>query len=362
MRWPFRRKISGDRWVVSWSAQTLAYVRASPNPDGTFQIQQLGVEHQGIDSTEEFAQRLRALGLKGVNAVVMLRPLQYQMLQIDAPPVAPEELRAAARYAVREMLDAHLDDITLDVLKVGDGKQKSAEHLFVIAATNTVLREIMEFGQTLDWTVTTIDIQDTAQRNLQTALAEPAISTGRAEAVLVPASAQQALLTISANEELFYTRRLDLPTGFQDLEWDAEHITQSPVDGYTPVAEYVPDYSSGPSTGSGSIDFDTPASHNSPVQQANTSQEGVQRILVEVQRSLDLWDRTWSSLPLGGLRVFAGDRSQEMATWLARETGHAVSVLPFQKVFTGLEAFTPVQVTACAPLLGMLLRTETRKL
>ena len=90
MRWPFKRKVSTDLWVVSWAAQSLCYVQARPGEAGTFLIRQLGVERQGADTTELFLQRLQALGLKGGQAVVMLRPEQYQLLQIDTPPVAPE--------------------------------------------------------------------------------------------------------------------------------------------------------------------------------------------------------------------------------------------------------------------------------
>ena len=85
-------------------------------------------------------------------------------------------------------------------------------------------------------------------------------------------------------------------------------------------------------------------------------------MLVEVQRSLDLWDRSWSSLPLAGLKVLAGERSQELAAWLSRETGQTVGALDLGALFTGLEAFAPADVAVCAPLLGVLLRSETRKL
>ena len=66
-------------------------------------------------------QRLKGLGLKGAQATIMLRAEQYQLLQIDTPAVPPVELRAAARYQVREMLQTHVDDVTIDVIRVGDG-------------------------------------------------------------------------------------------------------------------------------------------------------------------------------------------------------------------------------------------------
>ena len=351
MRWPWKRKSSKDRLVVSWSAGTFAFVRARAQSDGVFALQQMGVERQGTDSKEDFVRRLQALGLKSMVAHTMLRPEQYQLLQIDAPPVAPEELRAAARFQIREMVNVHIDDITLDVMQVGDGEQKGPNNLFVVAAKNEVVREVIALGDALHWDVSVIDIQETAQRNLQSALARQDGRLERADAALLITDELQAVLTISANEELFFTRRLDLPQGFLGLAWGAVHeVAQDAVpDGFTPVSEYVPDYAGG----------DT-SSADASSDQGDTDR--IQRFLVEVQRSLDLWDRTWSSMPLAGLRVYAGERSPEMADWLSREMGQTVSAMNLGASFPGLDSMALVDQIYCLPLLGVLLRTESRKL
>ena len=352
MRWPWKRNSSQDQLIVSWCAGTFAYLRAPRNSDGLFAVQQMGVERQGSDSMEDFVRRLQGLGLKGMATHVMLRPEQYQLLQIDAPPVAPEELRAAARFQIRDMVNVHIDDITLDVMQVGDGQQRGTNnHLFVVAAKNEVVRGVMGLGDALNWKIPVIDIQETAQRNLQSALAKQDGRLERADAALVISDEQQAVLTISANDELFFTRRLDLPQGFLTMPWGADVELGQDVapDAFTPVSEYVPDYAGAGSTGSAvSVD--------------QGEADRVQRFLVEVQRSLDLWDRTWSSMPLGGLRVYAGDRSGEMATWLSRELGQAVSAIDLQAQFPGLQSIAMADQIYCLPLLGVLLRTETRKL
>lgn len=351
MRWPWQRKSSEDRLVVSWSAGTLAFAMASRLPDGAFAIKQMGVETQGSDSTEDFVRRLQALGLKGVTAQAMLRPEQYQLLQIDTPPVAPEELRAAARFQIREMVNAHIDDITLDVMQVGDGQQKGPSHLFVVAAKNEVVREVMALSDAMHWDVQVIDIQENAQRNLQNVLSQQEGRNDRADAALVISDVHQALLTISANDELFFTRRLDLPIGFMDMPWGSgmDAGVDAIPDAYTPVSEYVPDYAGGGGTdGLSSVD--------------HSEGESGQRFLVEVQRSLDLWDRAWSSMPLGGLRVYAGARSDEMAGWLSRELGQTVSAMNLESQFQGLQAAEAADMQYVLPLLGVLLRTETRKL
>jgi MSHA biogenesis protein MshI len=124
-------------------------------------------------------------------------------------------------------------------------------------------------------------------------------------------------------------------------------------DAYTPVAEYVPEYARG-DVSSGSDFAGGSADHGDT--------DRVQRFVVEVQRSLDLWDRTWSSMPLSGLRVYAGERSGELASWLGREVGQSVSAMDLTAQFPGLEAASPTEQLYCLPLLGVLLRTETRKL
>jgi MSHA biogenesis protein MshI len=291
----------------------------------------------------------------------MLRAEQYQFLQIDTPKVPPEELRAAARYQVREMLKAHVDDVTIDLVDVGDAAhQSSNNHSFVVAALNSVVREATELAQAMDWQMSVIDIQEMAQRNLQSTLARQESQPERANAALVVLPGQQALLTICANDELFYTRRFDVPEGFMTTAWGQGVAPVAPVDGFTPVEEYVPAYGAGDlSLGNDFAVLDTP--HAVTPDAYHAEDDPGQRFLVEVQRSLDVWDRTWSSLPLSGLRVYAADRSPELAQWLTRQLGQNVTALAPGTLFTGFDTAPVEQQVMCLSLLGVFLRVEGNK-
>lgn len=359
LSWPWQRKGHGDMLAVSWCNQTLAYVRGRLRADGLCEVRQFGVERQS-GSPAEFASRLEALGLKGGPVRVMLRPPQYQWLQIEAPGVAPEELRSAARYQIRDMLDSHIDDVTLDVMRLGDGQHKGAQHLFVVAAANAALKASSELGASMRWTIPVIDVQETAQRNLQNALARREGSLARATAALVLTDDTQAVLTICANEEIFYTRRLDVPKGFLDSDWGHEQSGEGAAAGYTPVDEYVPDYGvGGQSYGS---DYSAPALVTGAEAGLSAGTERAQRFLVEVQRSLDLWDRTWSQLPLAAVRVFAGTRSTDLAQWLTRELGQGVVPMTLEGIVDGFTGGADDDRALCWPLLGLLMRADTRKL
>lgn len=361
MRWPWQHKRSSDRLVCSWADQTFTYVVARQQADGTWLVLKTGEEHQGSDNLGSFASRLQAAGLKGFDAVFMLRTGQYQFLQIDTPVVPPEELRAAARYQIREMLQSHVDDVTIDVVRVGDeAHQGSNGHSFVVAAPNLVVRAVLDLAAAMGCQVSVIDVQEMAQRNLQSVLAQREGQPERANAALVLVPGQQALLTICVNDELFYTRRFDVPEGFLTSVWGQGVAVLAPVDGFTPVEEYMPAYSMGDLP----LGDDFAMAPSSPARSSGVSSvddEKTQRLVVEVQRSLDVWDRTWSRLPLHQFRVHAGDRSAELAQWLTQQLGHNVAGLELGSLFTGFADIPAERQAKCLPLLGVLLRSEGTK-
>jgi MSHA biogenesis protein MshI len=192
-------------------------------------------------------------------------------------------------------------------------------HLVVVAAKRTVIAGQEDLCRAMRWTLAVIDIQETAQRNLQSALAVSADRSlgNKANAALVLLDSLHAVLTICADGELFYARRFDLLADFLAGTWE--------------VGE----------------------------------DDGAGRFLLEVQRSLDLWDRMWPSLPLDRIWRYAGDRGDELARWLTGQLGQPVQPMAVAARFPGFKG-RPVadevlcMPLLCMPLLGMLLRTEER--
>lgn len=325
-----RRASQTEQLVLAWDGRVLAYVQARQEAADRYRVQRFGVlRAQGDKPAEDLARQLMGAGLRGKSVRAMLRPDQYQMLQIDAPAVPPEELKTAARWQIRDMVNMHLDDLTLDVLKVGDERVRSSGSIFVVAAPNAVIRGVMETAQAARCTVDVIDIQELAQRNLQSALARRAGASERAHAAIVMSDDNMALLTICAHDELFYTRRIDLGAGFMQAPWGGSSATAPGVGGEIVLAQ---------------------------------EDERAQRLVVEIQRSLDLWDRTWPMLVLDRIFVQAGARTNEMAGWLSRDLGHSVTALDVRALFPGFEGGSEADRELCWPLLGLLLRSEGRQL
>ena len=170
------------------------------------------------------------------------------------------------------------------------------------------------------------------------------------------------MLTICANEELFYTRRFELPEGFLTASWGpGSDAPAASSNSFMPVDEYVPDYSVG-GVSYGNDYTGTAAAQPASVAVGSMDDDRAQRLLLEVQRSLDVWDRSWSSMPLNGMRVYAGERSEELSKWLGAQLGQTVGPLDVHALFPGFEGGAASDQALCLPLLGVLMRTESRKL
>ena len=181
-----------------------------------------------------------------------------------------------------------------------------------------------------------------AQRNLQSAFSP---DPGQANAALMLHGAQ-CLLTICANGELFYTRRLEWRP-----EWlaarrappEAAHIDR-PLSNFSDLD--IVDYSDeGNAGGPGAADDAPP-------------------LVIELQRSFDVWERSWPDLPLKQLLVHADDSTQALVELLEPVLSMAVEALDVNARFEGLDAAagSPATATAVIPLLGALLRSESRHL
>ncbi len=329
-RWPWRRTPREGTAVIAALPGALAWVHADAALGRPGAVRGCGVVPRDVAAPPELARRLRALGLPAQATLAVLPLHDSQTLQIEAPTVPPDELRAAARWRVKDLVDGRLDDLMIDVMAVGDDRHRPQRHLFVVAARTATVRDVVGLAQAAGVQLGVIDVAETAQRNLQSAVADAAGLAGRATAALVR-HGDQLLLTICAGGELFYARR---------LEWNSAVPQASPAapppldDGFDIV-----DYGSAAAFDDG----------------------GTPRLVIELQRSFDVFERSYADLPLAGLWVQAGDDTDALVQRLRPALGLRVDVLAPEALFPGFEAAAPEVRAAVLPLLGTLLRAETRR-
>jgi MSHA biogenesis protein MshI len=150
----------------------------------------------------------RELGAKRFQCTTLLRPEEYQILLVEAPAVKPEELKSAVRWRIKDMLDYHVDDATVDVLDVpvpgSAGAGQRGRYMYTVAARNDTIRATIERFAAGGMPLSVIDIPDTAQRNLAARL-----ETDQRGVLALTFDPMGGLLTVSFAGELYLTRRLE---------------------------------------------------------------------------------------------------------------------------------------------------------
>ncbi len=172
-------------------------------------------------SAEALARAARETQAAGFVGSTLLSGGEYQLLQVEAPNVPQDELKTAVRWRLKDMLDFHVDDATLDVLDIPLDKNAGnrAHSMFAIASRNSLIQARQDLFAEAQAPLSVIDIPEMAQRNIS-ALMEP---EGRGLAML-SFDASGGLLTVSYNKELYLARHLDVALPMlQEQDIDRRH-------------------------------------------------------------------------------------------------------------------------------------------
>lgn len=148
--------------------------------------------------------------LEGGRYTTVLGSNEYQLMMVEAPSVPVDELKTAIRWKIKDSLNFHIDDATIDVLQIPSNKYGSdrPQSLYAIAASNETIRKRISLFEKAKFDLSVIDIAEMAQRNVA-ALYE---TEGRGLALLA-FDDEGGLLTMTCDGELFLARRIDITLG-----------------------------------------------------------------------------------------------------------------------------------------------------
>ncbi len=148
--------------------------------------------------------------LEGGRYTTVLGSNEYQLMMVEAPSVPVDELKTAIRWKIKDSLNYHVDDATIDVLQIPTNKYGGdrPQSLYAVAASNETIRKRIALFEKAKIDLSVIDIAEMAQRNIA-ALYE---AEGRGLALLA-FDDQGGLLTMTCDGELFLARRIDITLG-----------------------------------------------------------------------------------------------------------------------------------------------------
>jgi MSHA biogenesis protein MshI len=153
---------------------------------------------------------VKELHWSSAHFTTLLAPDEYQILMVDAPNVPVEEMRSAVRYRIKDALNYPVEDATVDVLNIPGNKNAAnrPQSLYAIAASNEIIQKRIGLFEKAKIKLSVIDIPEMAQRNIA-ALYE----TGGRGLALLTFDSRGGLLTFTCDGELYLSRRLDVTSG-----------------------------------------------------------------------------------------------------------------------------------------------------
>ncbi|MGB5306157.1 MAG: pilus assembly protein PilM, partial [Gammaproteobacteria bacterium] len=231
----------------------------------------------------------------------------YQLLVVNTPEVPAPELRSAIRWLIHDMIDYHVDDAVLDVFDAPPGGPNNLQQqMYVVVARSTAVKQRIDRLEQAGVNLEIIDIPELAMRNIAASLPEDENGL-----LMLHFDRDECIITITRQGNLYLTRTLDI--------------------GYRQLQETAAD-----------------------------PQPLVNRLTLEIQRSMDYFERHFQLAPVRSLVILPPPLPvQDIADALQGMLGITTRILKLGEV---VECDSEPEATVAAQYLlatGAALRTET---
>lgn len=232
----------------------------------------------------------------------VLNAIDYQCVHVEKPLVPADEVKQAVRWKIKDLIDYPVDDASLALLEIPSDENgyNQLSYLYVIAARNDRIGDISNRLIQQNVNLKVIDTKATAQRNIASFLEDE----NRAMAML-SLSSLGGLLTFTSGGELYHTRF---------IEMDQERSATS-----------------------------------------------LERFALEMQRSLDYFDRQFAYVSVNKLLIAPFEYQQDFVDYLKNALYVPVESFNIQDIFdlaAGMHWPDAEMQASLLPVLGGALRQE----
>ncbi len=294
------KKASNSKFPGSWEwigivceRNNVAVARVSGS---TLGVKVLGVwcsEIKSVDVTpeqvlQECKNLIGARLSKKVSSSLVLEEKSYEVISLDEPMVKDlddTQKQEALRWAIAPLVEFPVDRASIAVLiPTGPGRRQ----VVTVVSSESVVAPWVVGSLDAKIKLKAIDVRETSQRNLAHLFEDDNKAMG-----LLVISGSRALLTISASGELLMTRRIDVAS----------------------------------------------------LQEISTSSSLLDRIGLEVQRTLDNFER--QSGRAGGTHVLVapGDRSELLTNHLREALGLSIQIMTPERIMGALDVSSGMAVS-----------------
>jgi MSHA biogenesis protein MshI len=171
------------------------------------------IEHGG-DVAATLSALRKPMKLAAYRCTALLPHGQYQMITTEALEGSPDEAREVTRWKIKDQVDFSVDTAAIDLLPIpGDGRNVQT---FVVISPEATIAPLVQAFQAAKVPLAAIDVPELSQRNIAALFEEE----NRGLATLIFDQAE-GLLTFTMGGELLVVRHVEIPVR-QLISADAE--------------------------------------------------------------------------------------------------------------------------------------------
>jgi MSHA biogenesis protein MshI len=248
--------------------------------------------------------------LHKIPCVWVMEPGSYSLLQVEAPNVPADEMRAALHWKIKDLIDFHIDDATIDMFEFPAAVRSGMSGLVnvVVARTATIQRRV-NLLHSVNIEPRAIDITELALHNVAQACRERK-SAASAAMYLLP---ENVYIEIADKDSLYLSR---------NIEANLDELT-------------------------------TPNSSNEG-SWGTTSHE---MLILEMQRSMDFYESQYENGPAAEMRIFQKINDDGAFVKFARQQlPFKIDTAPINESIPGIEHIDEQLLSDCLPAIGAALR------
>jgi len=204
--------------VIHADQLTVAHVEQRSGKPWLRQCERVAVESPKA-AGKALAKLVKDLNLAGKQVSYVLNPSDYGLHLVEAPGVEPEELRAAVRWKIKDLLDMKAEDAAIDVFQVPKDAYRGRDLVYVVAAQKSRIQAIIEMVNQAEMELAVIDIPELVMQNIVISY----LDDGRGLAFM-DLRRTGSTMNISRGGDLYLTRRINTQLGQEAMrspEWDS---------------------------------------------------------------------------------------------------------------------------------------------
>lgn len=206
MQW-FRQKSSQSWTAIRTSGDTTSIAQVTRR-DGAKPIVNLAVIENGnireLQNTQALAKKYH---LNRERCSFVLDSRDYQLLQVETPNVPEDERKDALRWKLKDMVDFPVEQATVDFLNIPQdpANPNRQSYVYAVATKNALIGQLYNNFLDANIRLAAIDVRVVAQRNLAALLEQE--NRGLA---MLSFGRNGGLLTFTSGGELYHTRFIEI--------------------------------------------------------------------------------------------------------------------------------------------------------